>query len=66
MRAYYKELDRDTLEYLHRNLGERVKRNRELGKAYKALEKEYFMLTACLMNKKPEPHYSWQDRADLR
>ena len=63
---YYKELDRDTLQFLQRNLGETVKRNKERGKAYKALEREFFKMTACLINKKPDIHFAWMDRADLR
>ena len=66
MRNYYKDLDRDTLQYLHDRTAEKVKRNKARGKPYKALEKELFLITARLINTKPAPHYDWQDRRDLQ
>lgn len=42
MRNRYKDLDRDTLQYLHDITAEKVKRNKARGKPYKALEKELF------------------------
>lgn len=66
MRNRYKDLDRDTLQYLHDITAEKVKRNKARGKPYKALEKEFFLITARLMNTKPAPRQNWQDRRDLQ
>lgn len=63
----YKYLDRDALELLHTYTREKIQRNKARHKPYKALERELVLITACLMNTKPEPpRYAWQDRADLQ
>ena len=65
MTNFYKRLDQESVVKIRKYFMKRIAMNKKMGHEYKSLERELFLMTACLIEP-VEEEYDWQKRKDLQ